>query len=1133
MGETARNYGAAISLRRLMEPSSGLPIFWVEGELPEMPFDSDARVALVFDERITFWHPLSARKPAGCAFELFVLDEPTVRRVAVVLRRAGETRVLFERSYSGSRPRQRERRLLPPSVRGLARRVMGKVRSGEAFDPRRWKVWSKRLAYRFLRTPRPVEPPSLPRRPATRSNERTAYEARIANNDMSPRLRAIYADQARAFPYRPKFSILMPVYNVDVRWLRAAVESVRDQVYDNWELCLADDASTKPELLAYLRGLANDARIKVAFRPENGHICRATNTAAELATGEFVAFMDNDDALAPDALFHYARLLQDHHDADLIYSDEDKIAADDRRYDPQLKPDWSPEMFLSYNYINHFTCLRRSVFEAVGRFRPGFEGGQDYDLLLRAIERTDRVHHVPRVLYHWRALPSSTAAVAAVKPVMFKSVERGLTDYLARRGIPATIYHPLFAQRLRIPVYLLDFPDHGPSVAILIPVSDDRPLSADRLADLLSRTTYRDYRIIILDRTTNGVTAPDGCEVCRDPAAPVASLVNRVAAELSDPFLLLLDPSLEVAELRWLSRLVGYARLTGVGCTGARIVGTDDTLRHAGIVLNMYDETAPGRAFAGQTADAVSYYFQAEVARPVVAVGGECLLTRRHTFVEMGGFDSERFAGTLAAVEYCRRLAARGLRSVYVAGAELRQHGPTADRDDPREVLALRQKHGRELDGYYHPGLSHRFGYRIESSCPDNPELRPNERATVLFAAHNMNASEGAPRYLFDIAEGLARRGRVRASVYSPFAGPGSKLYESAGIPVHVGELPHCRKFHGAAWEPDEYAAAVDYAARMIAAKRPDAVVANTLCNFPLVEAAHRAGVPSVWIIHESYTPEQMRAMHSPYALTRCEAAFGLADRVLIASHDTARLFERLNGRNTIEVIHNGLEARSIEEYVRTTSRAEAARVAGGPNGRKRITAIGTVCLRKSQHDLVEAAALLRRRGRHDFVVDLVGVRDSCNACLCYTNHIRAIMNREELLDCIRLIPETGDVRPYLRAADIFVCASRVEAFSRSMLEAEAFGLPVVSTPCCGVNEQVVWGHNALRYEMGYSRQLADHLERLLADDTLRQRMAECSRAVYDCHLTCEEMLERYERLILNVWLHAPERKIAAAARAA
>jgi glycosyltransferase involved in cell wall biosynthesis len=1129
MGESAQISGAAVALRRVMEPSSGLPIFWVEGDLPGLPFDPDARVALVFNERVTFWHPLAPRKPAGSRFELLVLDEPGVRRVAVVLRCNGETHVLHERTFGENRPRPTGRPLMP----NFALRVLGKVRSGEAFDPRRWKVWSKRLAYRLLRTPRPIEPPSLSPRRDSRPDERTAYEARIANNDMTPRLRTIYADQARAFRYRPKFSVLMPVYNVDVRWLRAAVESVRDQVYDNWELCLSDDASTKPDLVAYLRGLAHDPRIKVTFRPENGHICRASNTAAELATGEFVAFMDNDDALAPDALFHYARLLQEHADADLIYSDEDKIDADDRHYDPQLKPDWSPEMFLSYNYVNHFTCLRRSVFETVGRFRPGFEGAQDYDLLLRVIERTDRVHHVPRVLYHWRALPSSTAAAASVKPVMFRSVERGLTDYLARRGVPATIYHPLFAQRLRIPVYLLDFPDHGPSVAILIQVSDERPLSADRLAELLKRTTYRDYRVIILDRTTNGIAAPVGCEVRRDATASAAEFVNRVAAEVTDEFLLLLDPSLEVTELRWLSRLVGYAKLTGVGCTGGRMVGPDDNLRHAGIVLNMYDETAPGRAFAGQPADAVSYYFQAEIARPVAALGGECLLTRRQTFLEVGGLDAQRFGGSLAAVEYCRRLAERGLRSVYVAGAELRQHGPTADRDDPREVLAHRQKHGRETDGHYHSGLSHRVSYKVESGCPDQPELRPNERANVLFAAHNMNASEGAPRYLFDIAEGLVRRGRVKATVYSPFAGAGSALYESAGIPVHVGELPHGRKFHGAAWEPDEYAAAVDYAARMIAARRPDIVVANTLCNFILVEAAHRAGVPSVWIIHESYTPEQMRAMHSPYALTRCEAAFALTDRVLIASHDTAHLFERLNRRNTIEVIHNGLEARAIEEYIRTTTRAEAAAVAGRAQGRKRITAIGTVCLRKSQHDLVEAAALLRRRGRRDFFVDLVGVRESCNACLCYTNHIRTIMDREGLHACIRLIPETGDVRPYLRASDIFVCASRVEAFSRSMLEAEAFGLPVVSTPCCGVNEQVVWGHNALRFEMGDSRQLADHLERLLADDALRLRMAECSRAVYDCHLTCEEMLERYERLILNVWLHAPEPKTATAARAA
>src|SRR5262249_25093173 len=158
------------------------------------------------------------------------------------------------------------------------RRVLAKLRSGEAFEPRRWKVWSKRLAYQLLSSLRPIEPPNVSPLRDSRTDERAAYAARIANNDMTPRLRAICADQARAFRYRPKFSILMPVYNVEVRWLRAAVESVRAQVYENWELCLADDASTKPELLAYLRSLANDPRIKVAFRPENGHICRATNT---------------------------------------------------------------------------------------------------------------------------------------------------------------------------------------------------------------------------------------------------------------------------------------------------------------------------------------------------------------------------------------------------------------------------------------------------------------------------------------------------------------------------------------------------------------------------------------------------------------------------------------------------------------------------------------------------------------------------------------------------------------------------------------------------------------------------------------------------------------------------------------
>ena len=249
------------------------------------------------------------------------------------------------------------------------------------------------------------------------------YESYVKNNEIQPHIRKLLVNASKQFKYKPLISIIMPVYNVDPQWLKAALDSVLDQIYENWELCIADDASTNKATLEFLKIYKTiDKRIKVMYREKNGHICAASNSAAELAQGEFVAFMDNDDLLAPNALFEIVRTLQGDSRYDLIYSDEDKIDEHDKRYDPQFKPDWSPELLLSYNYINHFTCIRRTLFEAVGRFRIGFEGAQDFDLLLRVMERTDQVGHIPKVLYHWRAVKGSVALDARYKTIMITTI---------------------------------------------------------------------------------------------------------------------------------------------------------------------------------------------------------------------------------------------------------------------------------------------------------------------------------------------------------------------------------------------------------------------------------------------------------------------------------------------------------------------------------------------------------------------------------------------------------------------------------------------------------------------------------------------------------------------------------------
>jgi glycosyltransferase involved in cell wall biosynthesis len=665
-------------------------------------------------------------------------------------------------------------------------------------------------------------------------------------------------------------------------------------------------------------------------------------------------------------------------------------------------------------------------------------------------------------------------------------------------GIRAEPYSPAFAERLRLPISLLEFPDDGPSVAIVVPVRAGAPIPKVR-----HYTRYRNASLV---------------EVAMGENESPAAVLNRAIAHLREDFIAVLDASVEPTDTRWLSRLMGYAQLPGVGCVGPRVLDADGQIRHAGIVLGMHDETAPDRAFAGHVANEVSYYFQAEVARNVSALPGDCLLTRRSTFHELGGFDAKQFPENLFAADYCRRLAARGLRTVCHGGVDMVQLQCSPSRDDPIEVCRLQELHGRSPDACYNPNLSSRHGFRVVPSCPHPPEVPSGSRTRVFFAAHNLSATEGAPRYLFDIAAGLKERGRTDPIVFSPAPGPGADWYHRRDIPLVVGDFPYAHRFLHANWECDEFIETFEQLCQHLRRQRPDVVVANTLGNFPMIEAAAHCGIPSVWIIHESYTPEQMAALHSPFALHRCRGSFALADRALIASHATARLFADFDLRHTIEVIHNGLEAASIEEYLACVSRREAKAQLGEPANRKRITAVGTVCERKGQHTLIEAAAELKRRGRDDFLIALVGVRDSNQS---YVNFIRTLIERENLHDFVALIPETNDVRPHWRASDVFVCASHVEAFSRSMLEAEAFGLPIVSTPCCGADEQVVWNRNAFRFDFSDSRQLADHLERLLASDSLRIQMGEASRAVYECHLTNDHMLERYERLILNVALHA------------
>ena len=289
---------------------------------------------------------------------------------------------------------------------------------------------------RGSRADEPDAPPSM-----------DAYEAWLQVNRWTPGARMDLVRRLKTCTgCCPKISVLMPVYNSPIKFLDLAIKSVVEQVYENWELCIADDKSTDPAVADTLkRWEGRDGRIKIAWRTENGHISRATNSAAELAVGDFILFLDHDDELTPDCLAEMAMYAASHPQVDFIYSDSDKVDETAKRYHPEFKPDFSPELLLSYMYFTHVCAVRRSLFNEVGGARVGFEGSQDYDFALRATERSRKVGHIPRILYHWRSVAGSTARTGAAKPESFEAGRRSVQEALDRRHVDGKAQQPDWA----------------------------------------------------------------------------------------------------------------------------------------------------------------------------------------------------------------------------------------------------------------------------------------------------------------------------------------------------------------------------------------------------------------------------------------------------------------------------------------------------------------------------------------------------------------------------------------------------------------------------------------------------------------------------------------------------------------
>ena len=944
------------------------------------------------------------------------------------------------------------------------------------------------------------------------------YQAWLQANEWSHRARTVLLEQLnQCVTQGLRISILMPVHNPPVKFLEKAIVSVKDQVYENWELCMVDDGSSDQQVQEQLQTwTARDSRIKLTRLNQSVNISLATNLAAELATGEYLLFLDHDDELSPDALAEVVLFVSRHPQTDVVYSDDDKIDLEGRRYAPQFKPDWSPELLLSYMYLSHLLVVKRTLFESIGGMRKGFEGSQDYDLALRVTERAAQIGHVPKVLYHWRSLPGSTAFSGRAKPESFEAGRRAVEEACARRGIRATVQRPDFAVRDHLGIYCLRFPDEGPSVTIIIPTKNQASLLR-RCIESLEWTTYRNYEVVIIDNESDDhetlaylkslrhrvlrIPNPDG-------RFNFAAINNQAVRDIHSDYLLFLNNDTEIKSAAWLSQMMGYGQIEGVGAVGAKLVFPDGRIQHAGIIHGLHHGLA-GPAFKLAPASGHGYLGYLSVARNYSAVTAACLLTPRKLFLDLGGFNETDFAVAYNDVDYCYRLVDRRYRCVYCPEAELIHYEGYSRgyRDDPAEVAAFRKTYRRREDPWYSPHLT--LAGDSFQVIPRRLVHRQHRAIPVLMTGYNLNL-EGASYSQYELTLELVKRKIIRPTVFSPEDGPLRQLYEDQAIPVVVGRHP--------LWgvtNLTEYDDAIREFSQRCFHWGVEVVYGNTLQSFYAIDAAARVGLPSIWNPRES-EPWDTYFDYLPDEVTqRALQCFRYPYRVVFVSDATRDAYLPLNTRHNFMVIHNGLDRSRIDAQVRVWSKQTARSLVKAMDHEVVLLLLGTVCVRKGQQDLIHALGRLNFTAQQQIRCFIVGDRPGE-----YSQQLHELVKRlpNELRSRIHIVPETKETSPYYRAADVFVCTSRLESYPRVILEAMAYGLAIVTTPVFGIREQVWEGENAVFYQPGDVGELAGKLDPLIADRELRVRMGRTSSDVLEIRDDFDEMVRAYENVFVEAW---------------
>lgn len=537
-----------------------------------------------------------------------------------------------------------------------------------------------------------------------------------------PKLTEEIKNKIHSFQHKPLISIIMPVYNIDPKWLDIAIESIKKQWYKNWELCIADDKSSNSKTIEYLQQI-DHPKIKINFLDHNLNISGASNAAIDLASGEYIALMDNDDTISPDALYEIVKAINKTN-ADFIYSDEDLVTEDETYTYPHFKPDFSPDLLMSHNYITHFACFSTALLKEVGYFDPAHNGAQDYELFLRLTEKARKIVHIPKVLYHWRMLSSSTCVNTEVKPAALEAGRMALVKTLQRRGIKGSVENTNVSHYFRVRYEIIE----NPLISIIIPFKDKPELLETCINSILKKSTYKNYEIIGISNNSEEQATFEIMKQLEAKDPRVKFYEYNVEFNYSDinnhavytyakgEHILLLNNDIEVIEPSWIEAMLEHSQRESIGCVGAKLYYPNDMIQHAGVIIGLGGFAGHSHKMSNRNDQ--GYFNRLNAVQNLSAVTAACLMVKTSLYKKVAGLDTKNFKIAYNDVDFCLRILELGYYNLFTPYAQLYHHESISrgyeDTDEKKarfenEKKALFERHKNILqngDPYYNKNLT-------------------------------------------------------------------------------------------------------------------------------------------------------------------------------------------------------------------------------------------------------------------------------------------------------------------------------------------------------------------------------------------------------------------------------------------